>query len=221
MQNITQLRACATVSQRKMANGVHKSQLEKCDTIRYDLPTLDGEMPQQIFVQPRGWRQPELKAVDAAGNELAVRTRLEGFHRVYVVTDGSGNTTVYDPKENTLHFASKAKDSTCESIAGGMAHLRSWCRTTTQSLAADGTLTVKANQQVERDTFRGGVVGYKETCLMATLTPGQPVCVENYSYGTVENDTRPGQGSLQGDRLQLTDADQKSHQVQLYLAPPQ
>ena len=66
MQNITQLRACATVSQRKMANGVHKSQLEKCDTIRYDLPTLDGEMPQQIFVQPRGWRKPELKAVDAA-----------------------------------------------------------------------------------------------------------------------------------------------------------
>jgi hypothetical protein len=220
MQNITNLRACATVSQRKLANGVQKSQLEQAETIRYDLPTLDQGLPQQIFVQPRGWRKPEIKAADAAGNELAVGSRLQGFHRVYVVTDGGGNTTVYDPKENTLHFASKATDSNCESIAGGMAHIRSWRRTTTQSLAADGTLTVKANQQVERDTFRGGVVGYKETCLMATLAPGQPVRVENYSYGTVENDTRRGQGSLQGNQLQLTDADQKSHQVQLYLAPP-
>ncbi|MFN8607007.1 MAG: hypothetical protein U0931_05725 [Vulcanimicrobiota bacterium] len=217
--SIAQLRARTPISVEKLPNGVNKAQLDE-DLARYDLPTLGNSTPRQIFVQDRGWRTPQLKAADAAGQEMSISTRLSGFHRVYVVTDASGSTTVYDPKENSLHFASPVNQANCESIAGGMAHFRSWRRDTTQSLTADGTLTVKADQQVERDTFRGGQVGYQESCLLATLPPGQPLRVRNFTEGLVEEDHRAGQGRLQGDELRLTDADQKSHKVQLYLEPP-
>lgn len=218
-QSIPQLRARTSSSQVKLGSGVQKSDLEDGLT-RYDLPTLGETTPRQIFVQQHGWRAPELKAADEVGQEMKIQARLQGFHRIYVVTDGQGNTTTLDPSQGRLSYASRADQQSCESVAGGMAHFRSWRRTTTQSLEPDGSMLVKANQRVERDTFQGGTVGFQETCLLARLAPGRLPQVQNYTYGTLESDHRPGQGELSGEQLLLTDADRQTHQIQLYLEPP-
>ncbi|MBS2040947.1 hypothetical protein JST97_38530 [bacterium] len=217
--SISQLRARTAVSQQKLANGIQKSELEP-GLVRYDLPTLGDTTPRQVFVEQRGWRAPELKAADAAGQEMPVKSRLEGFHRVYVVTGPGGNMTTFDPREGSLNYASPATDQSCQSIAGGMAHFRSWRRTTTQSLSSDGSLVVKSNQQIERDTFRGGTIAVLERCLLTRLQPGQAPQVQNYTSGIVQPDHRPGLGQLQGEQLLITDADGQIHQVPLYLEPP-
>jgi len=131
----------AVPGQRRAANGVTHRHEERRDT--YDLPAGTDGVAQSITVDQRPWWRGGAKAEarDAAGHLLEATAYK---HEVYVVDAASGITTRLN--RDTLDLEVSAKPRISSSTMPGASDM-TWQTDMQETLAADGTVTVRTNRE--------------------------------------------------------------------------